>query len=1103
MDSFLLKALSCYLAGIEDLYLECSRSRIMAMDHPAEPGEDLSEYLHRNGQAVQSNGNRANDNDEDAKESSNGNAAIPAGLPVVTDDEIESFGEALPMPRILRTQSEGVEQVSSQSLSSYRASRQRDRQIRMATMMANQTSLEKEISFEPDDLGRSASLQPGPSVEGPPAAAASLSSSFSSYRNDNIYVPTSPTFGGGTKRRVDRPVPSSAFNFPKSTRLNRQMQDDMDIKARNRQPTRPRQDPAMDDINSTYQALRQQRISTSNPPASVPFSTDDTNEDVAPPISPSKGTRVPASKRAVPTTRAASNMDSDDLTQGRDGDRDDHDANIPSSPRAGWAARQTVEGAQNGAPTAASPPTDRKASPDDRNFKAEFARNSATGRAPLDERNLKSDPIRNSATARRVGAEEVIPSQSEHGTNSTIRNSQRHASLYPSIDDNDPQAASRRLEAQLLSKSRSLHDPDRDRQRRENNTLRNAYDRTLPGAHEISAPATFLQNRGGDRRPGFERYDSYLTNQDHYLVTATVVKEDEDEEERRRLARDKSERFRLLESRQADLEEQIAEQKRLILAHHEELNRLKTTRADIVQAEVVGQIDVELDRKIKQRESIIALKKAELDSLMIPGMDLLKKFDHRSDKKKKGGIMKKLNPFRKTSIDTIGELDDNSSHSLHTASNHSSQSKRLHASQHKSVVGSESRLREAEKEGAEEEEEVQSHSSEQDVASRDGAEIDVSNRQSLLAETRKRSERFIAPEKLPFEDNTISELKQIAEEANVDISGCVERGQIVKKLESAGVKPKKKGALNKLFHKSPKPVKNSLGKSSTHSANKSPQKGSKRSIESLPDNITGPVFGEKRDFAFVPKPADKFEGISISQLKKIARDHNVDVSTCSDRNDLVNVLYAAGLRPPGQGGSAKDTFDDFSISELKTLARANRVDISSCVEKSQIVAELRAAGVRPPKKGTPSYPGTVTWESLTISDVKRMADEHNVDVSKCVEKPEIVAMLRRSGVTPTSHAPRLTRSELSDWRPAQLQILASQVGGPSPGTAGSKELLNKILRVVNEEKKHLRGPVRSIAQLGSAPLSKIRTFASEKKVDISNCVEKDEMLRRIIQTTVR
>lgn len=1071
----------------------------MAMDHPATPGDDLLEYLDRNGQGVQSNGNGNNDNEEDGKDSPNGTAVTLPRVPVVTDDEIESSGEALRVPKNSRAPSAGVEAVFSQSVSSYRASRQRDRQIRMASMMANQTTLEndRETSFEPDGFGRSSSWQPGPSYEVPPAATfSSLSSSFTA--DNNRSVPNSPSFTGETKRRIDKRVPSSSVNYPKSTRLNRQIQNDTDIKARNRPPTQPRQDQSTEEINNAYQTLRQQRMYVSEGPASLPFSTDDSDSDVATP-----STRSPSNKRniAASSSWAASNRHRDDRAQVQEGHHDTEDVKLPSSPRVFVPTMEMVERAQCGTPTAAASPSSvGKALPDDGSFKAEFDRNSITEKVPLDETNAKAEFDRNSTTSRR-------PSQSEHGTTSTIANPHRRSSLngQPGIDDNDPQAASRRLEAQLIQKSRSLHDPERDRQRHENNTLRNAYDRTLPGAHEISAPATFLQNRGGDRRQGFERYDSYLTNRDQYLVTATVVKEEEDEEEQRRLARDKSERFRILESRQADLEEQIAEQKRLILAHHEELNRLKTTRADIVQAEVVGQVDVELDRKIKQRESIIAEKKAELDSLMVPGMDLLRKFD-RAEKRKKGRLMSKLNPFRKTSIDTIGELDD-SNHSLHTASNHSNHSRKLQGSQHKSVIASDSSLREDANERGTQEDEVQSHSSEQDVANRDRAEIDLSNRQALLAETRKRSERFIAPEKLLFEENTISELKQMAEEANVDISGCVERGQIVKKLESAGIKPKKKGALNKLFHKSPKPVRNaSIGKSSTPSTpsgSKSPQKGSKRSVECPPDNFPLPVFGEKRDFAFIPKPVDKFEGVSISQLKKTARDNNVDISTCSDRNDLVNALSAAGLSPPGKGDSTKDRFDDFSVSELKTLARANRVDIASCVEKSQIVAELNAAGVRPPKKATPSYPGGATWDSLTISDVKRMAGEHNVDVSKCVEKTEIVAMLRRSGVTPSSNAPRLTRSELSDWRPAQLQILANQVGGPSAGTAGSKELLNKILRVVNEDKKHLRGPVRSIAHLGSAPLSKIRSFASEKKVDISNCVEKDEMLRRIIQTCVR
>lgn len=469
--------------------------------------------------------------------------------------------------------------------------------------------------------------------------------------------------------------------------------------------------------------------------------------------------------------------------------------------------------------------------------------------------------------------------------------------------------------------------------------------------------------------------------------------------------------------------------------------------------------------------------------------------------------MSKLNPFRRTT-ETIREMDS-SDHSLRSSSNHSKR-----PSSHSKLLFSKTSSVEGDEDGA-----SGSFREDLDSSAHDAAESELPSREAMLLETKKRSERFIAPEKLPFEDNTISELKQMAEDADVDISGCVERSQIVKNLQDAGVKPKRKGPLNKFFGKtkSPKSTSNKSSSSSLNTSAHSPKKAAKKEIKPAvdipPADMPAPIVMEKQDSFYAPKKADVFEGISISQLKKVARDRNVDVSSCTDRNDLVEILYAAGMRPPGQGDGPRDPLNDLSITELKRLASANNVDISLCVEKEQIIGSLNVAGVRPPKKGSTAASsdnyGAKSWDRMSISELKNLARIGNVDVTMCVEKAEIITKLRRAGMVPPTSpnlkkaAPRLSRTELSEWRPAQLQILANHIGAVSSGIVGSDDLLNSILQVANEEKKKLRAPIRAIASLGPAPLGKLRSFANEKDVDISGCVEKDDMLQRIVQKCIR
>jgi hypothetical protein len=1020
---------------------------------------------------------------------------------------------------------------------------QKAKQLRMVAAMADQSTLEEEDEFyEPTDMSRSASWQPA---------------SSQAQRNSDAQksVPNLPTESvKNSYKTTAKRVPSSGSYSPKTLRMNRVRAKDMLSKSEHR-PTRhqydggsndyarlrqqnplsksehrstrhqndegtkdhvrlrqqtalsksehpPTRHKSEEDVNKSYQRLRQQTASRPNRAANTPMSGEDVKMGYATLLSRNHTTGAMPPTRSMGTASDVTmdfddtSSDDDDLTLLRDDSSSDEEGARrmprPLPPLGNNNSFQTPSGRF-----------------DDSAVKAQYSRMGIAAQSAqgFDDSAVKAQYSRMGIAARPTqGGGGALPSRSEHGTNSTRMNSKRPASSHPIIDD-DPRVSAYELEAELIRKSLSATNDDSQQAAQEDDPNAPwpsalAYDPSVPGAHGIHAPGS--QETPTDRREGFERYDSYLTNRDRYLVSATLVDEDESGGGRPGLNKERSERFRLLESRQAELEDQIEQQKKLIEAHHEELSRLKNSQEGIVQAEVVGEADKTLGRFIRQRESIIAEKEEELNTLMgrpIPGMGLLRKYDQRKEKKKKQGkLINKLNPFRKTT-ETIQELDESSHSGVSSTSNSkkpSSESNRLF-SKTSSVEG-------------EEEGDSASFNEDMDTSSRDATENELPSRETLLLETKKRSERFIAPEKLPFEDNTISELKQIAQESDVDISGCVERSQIVKTLQDAGVKPKKKGALNKFFAKTKSP-KNSMNKSSSHSLNmsthstkKTPKTENKRVVDIPPADMPAPMVMEKRESVYAPKQTDVFEGISISQLKKIARERDVDVSTCTDRNDLVTVLYAAGMRPPGQGEPPKDPLNDLNVTTLKKLARENNVDISSCVEKGQIISALNVAGVRPPKKGssTSKDNGGASWDKMSISELKKVARKGNVDVSTCVEKKEIITKLRRAGVGPLSPsnmkkaAPRLSRSELSEWRPTQLQILAIHIGATSSG-----DLLANILQVANEEKKKLRAPIRSIASLGPAPLGKLRNFAKDQRVDISGCVEKDEMLKRILQKYIR
>ncbi|KAJ1461351.1 hypothetical protein M885DRAFT_268329 [Pelagophyceae sp. CCMP2097] len=97
-----------------------------------------------------------------------------------------------------------------------------------------------------------------------------------------------------------------------------------------------------------------------------------------------------------------------------------------------------------------------------------------------------------------------------------------------------------------------------------------------------------------------------------------------------------------------------------------------------------------------------------------------------------------------------------------------------------------------------------------------------------------------------------------------------------------------------------------------------------------------------------------FGAMSIKKLKEVAGKHGVDIRGCYEKAEIVAALRLSGLRdhqaerparaqespatPPKPAG---DAYDVLSISQLKRVAKERRVDIANCLEKDDLVRTLR------------------------------------------------------------------------------------------------------------------------------------------------------------------
>ena len=94
-----------------------------------------------------------------------------------------------------------------------------------------------------------------------------------------------------------------------------------------------------------------------------------------------------------------------------------------------------------------------------------------------------------------------------------------------------------------------------------------------------------------------------------------------------------------------------------------------------------------------------------------------------------------------------------------------------------------------------------------------------------------------------------------------------------------------------------------------------------------------------------------FGTLSVRKLKELAGTHGVDISSCLERSEIVDAIRRAGLREhtatppstthlPEQTGPSRDHYDELSISQLKRVAKERGVDVSTCTRPASWDATL-------------------------------------------------------------------------------------------------------------------------------------------------------------------
>lgn len=150
---------------------------------------------------------------------------------------------------------------------------------------------------------------------------------------------------------------------------------------------------------------------------------------------------------------------------------------------------------------------------------------------------------------------------------------------------------------------------------------------------------------------------------------------------------------------------------------------------------------------------------------------------------------------------------------------------------------------------------------------------------------------------------------------------------------------------------------------------------------------------------------------SIVQLRALAQAHSVDLSGCLERTEIIcrlaSRLNLNDSQPISANESDRQVFphplDDWGISEIRALAALSEVDLSNCRSREAMVSMLNATAITRPQVAN-YFQTLAPLAQLSVSQLRAVARERQINVSGCLEKGEIIQRLVQSI---RSHSPPL------------------------------------------------------------------------------------------------
>lgn len=207
-----------------------------------------------------------------------------------------------------------------------------------------------------------------------------------------------------------------------------------------------------------------------------------------------------------------------------------------------------------------------------------------------------------------------------------------------------------------------------------------------------------------------------------------------------------------------------------------------------------------------------------------------------------------------------------------------------------------------------------------------------------------------------------------------------------------------------------------------------------------------------------------------------------------------------------------DSLENHGSREQDEATNGNGVDSHATENAGTSVAAPSASTVLNPE-ATPgsSYDNPIdmdlddeeddpptTFHQYSIQQLQDLAKDASIDLSGASERNEIVARLQNVGLVGNDDPSAITSIKFSSWSISQLRGVASVANIDLSNCSGREEIVHKVLYEVNFQRPRLKELIRSIPPFHSYSTADLRRIAGDMQVDISDCLEKDEIMYRLI-----